>query len=128
MEAQVSNIDSYFYHVLNTEGKNMLVPWWFIACYAYEVLNEPLLTDDCFDWLAEQLKIHWNEIEHVHKYKIMKDIAKSSIAIINDKVNGRWPLLAVGAANSLSKNRKKYMNYTDARPILNSAQTMADLF
>ncbi len=128
MEAQVSNIDSYFYHVLNTEGKNMLVPWWFIACYAYEVLNEPLLTDDCFDWLAEQLKIHWDNIEHRHKNKIMKDMAKSSIAIINDKVNGRYPLLAVDAAISLSKNRKMYMKYTDTRPSFTLTQTMADLF
>lgn len=106
----------------------MLVPWWFMACYAYEVLNDPLLTDDCFDWLAEQLKLHWDNIEHQHKNKIMKDMAKSSIAIINDKINGRWPMLAVGAAISLTKNREQYMKYTDPRPVLNSAQTMADLF
>lgn len=103
-----------------------------MACYAYEILADPILSDECFDWLAIELDRRWDEINHIHKHRIMRNVCKSSIAINIDRdkppIYNQYPLMVMGATQNLIKNKEKYLNYTDTRPISDSPQTMADLF
>ncbi len=49
------------------ENKNMLVPWYLMASYAYYINDSPIISDEVFDSFSNQLQIHWNNIEHIHK-------------------------------------------------------------
>jgi hypothetical protein len=49
---------------LASQNPNMLVPWWLMAAFMYEVENDPFLSDGCFDWLSAELFSKWDEVEH----------------------------------------------------------------
>ena len=51
-------------------SRNMLVPWYLIACWAYFVGDHPLLTDARFDRLCRELDGEWETIEHRHKHLV----------------------------------------------------------
>lgn len=49
---------------------NMLVPWFLMAAYAYEELDDPFLTDGGWEWVCGELYAKWDAIEHRHKHLI----------------------------------------------------------
>lgn len=85
---------------------NMLVPWWIIAAYCYDVEDSPIISDSKFDSLVRKLDENWDTIEHEHKHLLDRSLLKSSIAI-----QGKYPAKAIGAAkrliNILQPARKK---------------------
>lgn len=77
---------------------NMLVPWWIMAAWAYEVANDPILSDACFDALVIDLDRQWDTIVDHHKDLLDRALLKSAIAI-----GDRWPLMAIHASQSLQR-------------------------
>lgn len=77
---------------------NMTVPWWLMASYAYEKLNDPILTDAMFDEVAQLIDRNWDKITHRHKALLYRPLIKSSLA-----VRGKWPSMSKGAAFRLTQ-------------------------
>lgn len=46
---------------------NMLIPWYLMGAYAYQVLDETLISDHLYDALCVQLLERWDTLEHRHK-------------------------------------------------------------
>lgn len=68
-----------------TNNPNMLVPWYLMACYAYDKRGASLISDHCFDWLYPELEKKWDSVEHMHKIYIDylgPGSLKSAIAVI----------------------------------------------
>ena len=51
-------LNTYFYKQVKN-NINLAVPLYLIAAYAYYIEDDPLISDDCFDWLAKLLKELW---------------------------------------------------------------------
>lgn len=49
---------------------SMTVPWYLMACVAYEKFDEPIISDGMFDWLSRYMADHWDAITHRHKLLI----------------------------------------------------------
>lgn len=49
---------------------NMSVPWYIMACYAYYVEDNPIITDEAFDLLARMMLNNWTKISHWQKHLI----------------------------------------------------------
>lgn len=75
---------------------NARIAWWIIAAYAYDQLDDPVISDDLFDKLAIDIDRDWDIITHPHKHLLDRSSLKSSIAI-----QGKWPEMAKGAARNL---------------------------
>lgn len=58
-----------------SKNKNMVVPWYLMAAYAYYIKDDPILSDAMFDSLSIILIKNWNTIEHFHKeYITLEDL------------------------------------------------------
>jgi len=82
------------------KNKHMLVPWWIMAAYAYDVEDDPIISDELFDHIADRLTNEWDEIEHWQKELLDRTMLKSSIAI-----QGKWPNRAIDTVKYI---RRKY--------------------
>lgn len=89
--------DKHFKKLID-DNPNMMVPWWIMAAWAYEVASSPILSDAAFDQLAKDLDECWDLVEHRHKKLLDRKLLKSSLAI-----REKWPGIAIGAAKSLIK-------------------------
>lgn len=81
----------------------MTIPWFLMACYAYEMLDHPILTDGMFDHLAGTMYSNWETIQHRHKHLIAYDGSSSkgsSINIIGGVI--ALPEIIKGAARQLA--------------------------
>ena len=56
---------------------NMTVPWYIMASYAYYVEDNPILEDSTFDRLAKKLLANWDDVEHMHKNLLNKDMLEA---------------------------------------------------
>lgn len=83
--------------------RNLLVPWWLMASYAYYCKDVSILSDACFDEIAQRLKDEWVFIEHPHKYLIDREMTNSGHYIAED----RYPSIVKGAAERLIKETEK---------------------
>lgn len=81
------------------DNPNMLVPWWLMAAYMYEVEDDPFLSDGCFDWLSAELLRRWDEVDHRHKPLIDPDALRAGSGLAADLVN--LPTLVKDAARHL---------------------------
>jgi hypothetical protein len=77
---------------------NMLIPWWIMAAYAYEVEDDPIISDALFDEIAVRIKNEWDDIDHWHKPLLDRDMVKSAIAI-----DGKYPTRAIEALKAVRK-------------------------
>lgn len=66
-------LKSHHYIRDTVRNKNLMVPWYLMASYAYYVESDPILTDHEFDELAKKLSENWDDISHFHKHLITKD-------------------------------------------------------
>jgi len=73
-----------------------LVPWYLICGYAYEALDEQLVSDALFDRLCRALDDTWDQVEHRHKHLV--DRASLSASTCGYLTDGRAPSIAVSAA------------------------------
>jgi len=55
-----------------SKSKNMLVPHYLMASYAYYQEDNPIYSDAYFDNMAKVLLRNYDDIEHIHKEHISK--------------------------------------------------------
>ncbi|MDQ2066731.1 hypothetical protein Q9295_10110 [Xinfangfangia sp. CPCC 101601] len=89
-------------------NRNLLVPWYLMASYAYYELDEPFLTDAAFDAMAKRMLQGWPAIRHRHKHLITEDDLKAGTLLNRD-----FPGIVKGAAMDLIQSTKK--RKTDGR-------------
>ena len=87
-------LNNYFYKQVKT-NINLAVPLYLLAAYAYYMEDDPLISDDCFDWLAKLLKDHWEELTHRHKKYLTLDDLNAGTFL------GEYPSIVPGAVNDL---------------------------
>lgn len=83
------------------ENKNMLVPYYLMASYAYYKEDDPLFTDALFDDMSKQMLNEWDDIEHFHKHLINKDDLAAGSYL------GEYPSIVEGAVNNFRKQHTK---------------------
>lgn len=59
------------------DNLNMAVPWYLMASYAYYEQDRPILSDSVFDRLAKKMFDCWEQIEHMHKHCLNKDMLEA---------------------------------------------------
>tara|TARA_A100001515_G_scaffold113859_1_gene95205 strand:+ start:2708 stop:3019 length:312 start_codon:yes stop_codon:yes gene_type:complete len=59
-------------------NKDMLVPWFLMASYAYYELGIHIMPDAEFDRIAIELNNHWDDVDHMHKHLITKEMLATS--------------------------------------------------
>lgn len=74
---------------------NMSIPWYLMACYAYYVEDNPILSDSYFDRLTKIIIDNWNKIEHHHKEKLNLDMLQAGTFL------GEYPSRVEGGLKSL---------------------------
>lgn len=58
---------------------NLAVPWFILASYAYYQQDDPIISDDMFDWLVVMLKHYWPNLTHPHRDRItLEDLETGS--------------------------------------------------
>jgi len=60
------------------DNKDMLIPWFLMASYAYYELGMNIMPDSEFDRIARELDKHWDDVEHMHKQLITKEMLVTS--------------------------------------------------
>lgn len=82
------------------ESINMSVPWYIMAAYAYYIEDDPILEDRDFDLLAKKILKDWDEIEHIHKDYLSKDMLEAGTYM------GDYPSRIEGALQSVRHSYK----------------------
>lgn len=77
------------------ENINMAVPWYLMAAYAYYVEDDPIMEDKDFDFLSRKILKDWDEIEHMHKHYLTKDMLEAGTYM------GEYPSRVEGAVKSV---------------------------
>ena len=83
---------------------NLLVPWYLMAAYAYYEEDNPIMSDQTFDKCAKKLLNNWEQIEHMHKHYLNKDMLYAGTYI------GEYPSRvehAVGALRGAYNDKQK---------------------
>lgn len=93
--------DTHVRHLVTT-NPNLLVPHYLMACYAYYVEDDPLLSDKLFDEMSRELLARWDDIKHWHKDLILRDdlVAGTGYAI-------KYPERVRAAAQALRRKFTK---------------------
>ena len=79
---------------------NMYVPWYLMAAYAYYVEDDPILEDTIFDKMAKRMLQVWDEIEHMHKDCLNRDMLEAGTFV------GEYPTRIKGALDSVRDTYK----------------------
>ena len=74
---------------------NMHIPWYLMAAYAYYEEDSPIISDRLFDLIAQRILENWDQIEHIHKSYITKDMLQAGTYI------GEYPTRIKGALNDV---------------------------
>jgi len=74
---------------------NMYIPWYLMAAYAYYEDDDPIISDRLFDLMAKRILENWDQIEHIHKSYITKDMLQAGTYI------GEYPTRIKGALNDV---------------------------
>ncbi len=88
---------------ITRDNPNMLVPWWLMACYAYYVEDEPILSDAAFDKLCSRLKALWDTVDHFHKGLIDGDALQTGGYLKKED----YPARIVGAVAALKLDKRE---------------------
>ena len=74
---------------------NMYIPWYLMAAYAYYEEDSPIISDRLFDLIAKRILENWDQIEHIHKSYLTKDMLQAGTYI------GEYPTRVKGALNDV---------------------------
>tara|TARA_B110000285_G_C15085902_1_gene596206 strand:+ start:107 stop:391 length:285 start_codon:yes stop_codon:yes gene_type:complete len=77
------------------ENKNMMIPWYLMASYAYYEESDPIFTDFYYDSIARRMIDEWKNIHHFHKHLISLDDLTAGCYI------GRYPNRIINALKHL---------------------------
>ena len=79
----------------------------YLMCsYAYYELDKPLISDTEFDMLAKEILDNWDNIEHMHKYLLTKDMLVAGTYL------GEYPNIVKGAVGNYMKELNNGINRT----------------
>ena len=67
---------------------------YLMGAYAYYELDKPLISDTEFDLLAKDILNNWDNIEHLHKYLLTKDMLEAGTYL------GEYPNMVKGAVGN----------------------------
>ena len=67
----IMNLDNYATQIFD-DNKNMMVPWYLMASYAYYKEDDPIFSDAFFDNMGKTMLERWDDITHYHKEYINK--------------------------------------------------------
>ena len=67
---------------------------YLMCAYAYYELDNPLIEDFEFDALAKEILNNWDNIEHMHKYLLTKDMLVAGTYL------GEYPNMVKGAVGN----------------------------
>lgn len=79
--------------------RNNPVPAYLMACYAYEILAHPIMTDAEFDKLGSYLHDFWDLFDHPHKVYIEEDACHYTSALTVPYAD--LPLIALSATHAM---------------------------
>jgi len=68
----IQPLDSLAKHLIE-EYPNLLVPWFLMAAWTFNVHDVSLVGYDFFVEICEALDTHWDDIEHQHKHLIKRE-------------------------------------------------------
>lgn len=90
--------DSYVRGVVG-RSPNLLVPHFLIHSYLYYVCDWPIITDETFDYIVEELDAKWETVQHRHKALLDRELLKTGFYL-------KYPRIAVSAATALVRQFK----------------------
>jgi hypothetical protein len=61
-------------------GKKNALSWFLIASYCYYCRYESILSDEVYDKMALYLLNNYDEIDHMHKHLVTKDMLQAGTA------------------------------------------------
>ena len=70
---------------------------YLMCAYAYYELDTPLISDTEFDMLAKEILDNWDNIEHMHKHLLNKDMLVAGTYL------GEYPNMVKGAVGNYMK-------------------------
>ena len=72
---------------------------YLMCAYAYYELDKPLIEDFEFDALAKEILDNWDNIEHMHKYLLTKDMLQAGTYL------GKYPtMVRMAVGNYMREN------------------------
>ena len=79
----------------------------YLMCsYAYYELDNQLISDTEFDMLAKEILDNWDNIEHMHKHLLTKDMLVAGTYL------GEYPNIVKGAVGNYMKELNNGINRT----------------
>lgn len=85
------------YPATTDANRNMLVPFYLMASYAYYILDRPIMDDGDFDRLCVELNSEWDGFAHMHKGWIDRDDLAAGT-----RLSTAYPSMAKGSACHLA--------------------------
>lgn len=89
---------------LISRNSNLMVPWYLMASFTYEHLNDIILTDGFYDNLCKELYDKWDDIEHRHKGCIDKEALLAGTGCMIKE----YPEITKSAAKRLKEEQDDY--------------------
>ena len=91
---EYSDLDKCCMDIID-DNQNMMIPWYIMAAYAYYVEDNPIISDQLFDKLAQRIYNKWEELDHIHKDFLDQDMVRS------DTYLGDYPSRVKGAVEQV---------------------------
>jgi len=92
------------------KNKNLYVPWYLMAAYAYYVESDPIFSDAFFDQMGKTMLKEWDNIEHFHKHHITVDDLNAGTYL------GEYPERVKGGLKEVRNIDKKKAPAKKAKP------------
>ncbi len=80
-----------------SRNKNMAVPYYLMASYAYYEQDDPIFSDSYYDELSKLILKNYDTIEHNHKHLISTDDLEAGSYL------GTYPARVIGGLDSLRR-------------------------
>ena len=79
---------------------------YLMCAYAYYELDKPLIEDFEFDALAKDILNNWDNVQHMHKHLLTKDMLVAGTYL------GEYPNMVKGAVGNYMKEFNNGINRT----------------
>jgi len=86
---------------ITANSVHMLVPWYLMASYAYHQLDNPIISDTCWESLCQRLYEEWDNVDHMHKHLIQREALQAGTGFYIS--NESYPTMVKGAVGHLLK-------------------------
>ena len=93
-------LDEYFLTEVLNRSRNCLIPWYLMTCFAYYHRNISLISDELFDQICVWLDEEFDNLEHVHKSYVKRDVGSAKGQAYSLREEG-YPSMSIYAARNL---------------------------